>query len=112
QNTDVLFVIPPVNKKWTDYTGLDQKMYQKSVEKIKHQLQSQGFNHIADLSRDGGKPYFMQDTIHLGWNGWLELDKHINPFLTEENSKPNYHINNKFLKKSWAKYTERPSDYK
>ncbi|HEN9898242.1 TPA: D-alanyl-lipoteichoic acid biosynthesis protein DltD [Streptococcus agalactiae] len=112
QNTDVLFVIPPVNKKWTDYTGLDQKMYQKSVEKIKHQLQSQGFNHISDLSRDGGKPYFMQDTIHLGWNGWLELDKHINPFLTEENSKPNYHINNKFLKRSWAKYTGRPSDYK
>ena len=28
-NTNVLFVIPPVNRKWANYTGLNQAMYQK-----------------------------------------------------------------------------------
>ena len=69
--TNVIFVIPPVNAKWMAYTGLSEEMYQRTVEKIKFQLESQGFTNIADFSKDGDKPYFMQDTIHMGWNGWL-----------------------------------------
>lgn len=111
-DTDVLFIIPPVNKKWSDYTGLDTKKYQESVAKIKYQLQSQGFTHIADLSKDGDRPYFMQDTIHLGWNGWLAADKYINPFLTEKQAKPNYQINDDFLSQDWANYTGQPEDFK
>ncbi|EFQ56972.1 D-alanyl-lipoteichoic acid biosynthesis protein DltD [Streptococcus downei] len=110
-DTDVLFIIPPVNKKWSDYTGLDTKKYQESVAKIKYQLQSQGFNHIADLSKDGDRPYFMQDTIHLGWNGWLAADKYINPFLTQKQAQPNYQINDAFLSQTWANYTGQPDDF-
>ncbi|MGJ7438803.1 D-alanyl-lipoteichoic acid biosynthesis protein DltD [Streptococcus equinus] len=110
-NTDVLFVIPPVNSKWSDYTGLNQDMYQKSVEKIKYQLKSQGFNHIADFSKDGDKAYFMQDTIHMGWNGWIAMDKAVKPFLDKGNTRPTYQINNRFLSKKWAKYTKNPSSF-
>ena len=42
----------------------------KTVAKIKYQLQSQGFTNIADFSKDGDKPFFMQDTIHMGVD-WL-----------------------------------------
>ncbi len=52
--TDVLFVIPPVNERWMNYTGLNKDMYRATVAKIKYQLTSQGFNHIADLSEQGG----------------------------------------------------------
>ncbi|MBY5033835.1 D-alanyl-lipoteichoic acid biosynthesis protein DltD [Streptococcus gallolyticus] len=110
-NTNVLFVIPPVNGKWARFSGLDQTMYAKSVAKIKYQLQSQGFTHIADLSQDGDKPYFMQDTIHLGWNGWLELDKYIEPFLTQKQAAPTYQLNDAFLEKSWAAYSGQPEDF-
>lgn len=110
-NTDVLFIIPPVNSKWSDYTGLNQDMYQKSVEKIKYQLKSQGFNHIADFSKDGDKAYFMQDTIHMGWNGWVAMDKAVKPFLDKENTRPTYQINNRFLSQKWAKYTKNPSSF-
>ncbi|HCN74736.1 D-alanyl-lipoteichoic acid biosynthesis protein DltD [Pseudolactococcus plantarum] len=101
--TDVMFVIPPVNGKWQDYTGLSQKMYETTVDKIRFQLYSQGFTNIADLSKDGNKPYFMQDTIHFGWTGWLAFDQHVNKFLTT-NSKdaPTYKLNNYFFTERWA----------
>lgn len=110
--TTVLFVIPPVNSKWAAFTGLDQGMYQKAVAKIKYQLQSQGFTNIADFSKDGNKSYFMQDTIHMGWNGWLALDKAVNPFLSKQKTIPNYTINDQFLTKAWAKYDGEPENFK
>lgn len=110
--TNVLFVIPPVNSKWAAFTGLDQDMYQKAVAKIKYQLQSQGFTNIADFSKDGNKSYFMQDTIHMGWSGWLALDKAVNPFLSKQKTLPNYTINDQFLTKAWAKYNGEPENFK
>lgn len=111
-NTDVLFIIPPVNKKWSDYTGLDINKYNASVDKIKMQLKSQGFNNIADLSKDGGKPYFLQDTIHVGWNGWLSVDDAIDPFLTEPIKPYKYSINDKFLSKKWQSFLPYKHDMK
>ena len=81
------------------------------MAKIKYQLQSQGFTHIADLSEEGDKSYFMQDTIHLGWNGWLAMDKYVNPFLSNKQTTPTYTINDKFLDKTWAKYTGQPEAF-
>lgn len=105
QHTNVLFIITPVNNKWAKYTGLSQKMYQKSVVKIKHQLRSQGFNNITDLSRDGGKPYFMHDTIHIGWNGWLAVDRAVKPFLAQKNRACSYVLNNYYYSKNWRDKT-------
>ena len=109
--TQVIFVIPPVNSKWIAYTGLSEAMYQKAVAKIKYQLESQGFTNIADFSKDGDKAYFMQDTIHMGWNGWLAFDKAVAPFLEEKQATPHYHLNNTFLSKSLANYTGQPQDF-
>lgn len=101
QHTDVLFIIQPVNQRWAHYTGLNQDMYYQSVDKIKEQLTTQGFNNIADFSHEGNANYFMQDTIHLGWNGWVAADRHINPFLTNGYKPTNYHINNNYLSREW-----------
>lgn len=102
-HTNVLFVIPPVNRQWSDYTGLSLSMLASFNQKIKYQLQSQGFDNIADLSQDGGEKYFMQDTIHLGWRGWLKLDQFVEPFLTQKQTQPTYHLNNMFYSKKWQK---------
>jgi D-alanyl-lipoteichoic acid biosynthesis protein DltD len=102
---NVLFIIPPVNEKWSNYTGLSQARYQAAVNKIKHQLVGQGFYNIADLSRDGGKKYFMQDTIHLGWNGWLAVDKYVKPFMSQPQVDQNYHIKNYYFTRNWQQRT-------
>ena len=101
---NVLFVFQPVNKKWMDYTGLSEEMYQHAVEKIRYQLESQGFTNIADFSKNGGDPYFVKDTIHIGWLGWLAFDKVVNPFLSNPTIAPNYQMNDRFFSQDWANY--------
>ncbi|PWG00747.1 D-alanyl-lipoteichoic acid biosynthesis protein DltD [Levilactobacillus bambusae] len=104
-HTNVLFIIPPVNQKWADYTGLSQSMLKQFDQKIRYQLQSQGFNNIVDLSDKGDVPYFMTDTIHLGWKGWLAVDQRVDPFLTKKQKTPTYHINDDFYSNQWQQTT-------
>lgn len=110
--TNVIFVIPPVNAKWMEYTGLSQEMYQQAVQKIKYQLMTQGFTNIADFSQDGGKPYFMQDTIHMGWLGWLAFDKVVDPFVSNPQPAPSYQMNDRFFSQEWSQYTGEPEEFK
>ncbi|GAA3632234.1 D-alanyl-lipoteichoic acid biosynthesis protein DltD [Lactobacillus hamsteri] len=106
QHTNVLFIIPPINAKWAKYTGLSQKMYQESVAKMEKQLTSQGFENIADLSKDGGKKYFMEDTIHLGWNGWVAVDNAVKPFMSQPNRRYTYDIDNYYYSEKWQNKTD------
>ena len=108
---NVLFVFQPVNKKWMDYTGLSEEMYQHTVEKIRYQLESQGFTNIADFSKNGGDPYFVKDTIHIGWLGWLAFDKVVNPFLSNPTTAPNYQMNDRFFSQDWANYDGNIKDF-
>lgn len=97
----VMFIIPPVNRKWMAYTGLSQKMLDRFDRKITYQLKSQGFNNICDLTASGDEPYFMQDTIHLGWRGWLAVDSSVRPFLEGNSGRPHYRMNDMFYSKGW-----------
>ena len=85
-HNEVLFIIPPVNEKGAIIPDYLKKCY-KDLPKIKFQLNSQGFNRIADFVNQAGTTYFMEDTIHLGWKGWLAAHQQIRPFL-EENQLP------------------------
>ncbi|KRM71555.1 D-alanyl-lipoteichoic acid biosynthesis protein DltD [Lacticaseibacillus brantae] len=99
---EVLFVIPPINQRWAEYTGLDLNMIEAFTRKVEYQLRSQGFNHVLDLTQDGGEQYFMEDTIHIGWRGWLKMDQSVQPFLKDLNAGPvDYKMNNHFYTKSW-----------
>ncbi|WP_430603398.1 D-alanyl-lipoteichoic acid biosynthesis protein DltD [Enterococcus sp. DIV0724b] len=101
-NAEVLFIIPPVNKHWSDFTGLSQEMLQDFAKKVKYQLTTQGFNNIADFTKESGTQYFMADTIHLGWRGWLAADQKIKPFLESDSGKaPNYKLDESFYSKEW-----------
>lgn len=100
-HTNVLFIIPPINSLWTKYTGLNSKMVQQTDNKIVHQLKSQGFNHVVDLNKYGSEPYFMEDTIHIGYRGWVKVDEYVRPFMKEKNKKVNYDIKNKFYSYKW-----------
>ena len=102
KNTDCLFIIPPVNKKWSDYTGLSQEMLKEFGKKITFQLEQQGFKHILNLNDYAGENYFMEDTIHLGWRGWLKIDESLTTFLGEKSSLT-YKIDPSFYSEEWEK---------
>lgn len=100
-NTNVLFVIPPINQKWSRYTGLSLPMLRQTANKLKYQLNSQGFTHVLDMTSDSQQSYMMEDTIHLGWLGWLRMDEAVKPFLTQPQAQPHYHLNSYFYTKKW-----------
>ena len=106
QDSDVLFIIPPVNAKWMKYTGLSQDMLDKTVTKIKTQLISQGFGNIADLSQNGNKKYYMEDTIHLGWRGWVDVDKAVSKFMKTKRTSKHYSMNNYFYNQQWQERSQ------
>lgn len=109
-NSNVLFVIPPVNAKWEKFTGLNMSMYYRSVEKIKFQLREQGFNHVLDLSHDGGKTSFMEDTIHIGWAGWVKFDQTSSHFIEKSQPAPHYRLSDQFLTTKWQKLNPTPAN--
>ena len=111
KHMEVLFVIPPINAKWAAFTGLDLGMIQNTVTKMKYQLKTQGFNHVLDLSQDGAQPYFMEDTIHIGWRGWLKMDQTVRPFLKTTKAAPvHYKLNDQFYTKHWQQQSANGLD--
>jgi D-alanine transfer protein len=76
---DPLFISVPVNGKWYDYTGFPKEGRTAYYDRIRKQIEAEGFQ-IADFSNHEYDPYFMKDTIHIGWKGWVYTDKAIKDF--------------------------------
>ncbi len=101
---DVLFVIPPVNARWSEYTGLSTEMLDQFSLKINQQLKEQGFDQVLDFTQDRGEDYFMEDTIHIGWRGWVAMDQEVAPFLADTKSRgPEYQLDSYYFSKEWGK---------
>lgn len=108
-NVQVMFVIQPVNKKWMEYTGMPQSSLDNFDRKIKYQLKSQGFNNVVDLTTVKNSNYIAEDTIHMGWRGWLMLDKKLQPYFEDKKADPRatqYKLNDYFLSDDWADDTD------
>jgi len=102
---EVMFVIQPINPHWVKYTGMPMSSITNFDKKIKYQLNSQGFNNIVDLSHVKNPNYIAEDTIHMGWRGWLMLDHHLKDYYKDKkaNSKnTQYKMNSYFLTNTWA----------
>ncbi|MEO2078432.1 MAG: D-alanyl-lipoteichoic acid biosynthesis protein DltD [Bacillus sp. (in: firmicutes)] len=81
-----LFISVPVNGKWYDFTGFTKEGRSPYYKRIKNQIEAEGFQ-IADFSNHEYDPYFMKDTIHIGWKGWVYTDRAIMDFYNQDHSK-------------------------
>lgn len=76
----ILFVHVPINGKWSDYTGFSAERRSEYYENVR-QIAAQYDNvTLLDLTACEYEPYFLCDTMHLGWKGWLAVDKAIAEF--------------------------------
>lgn len=75
-----LFVIIPVNGYYYDFTGFPKEGREGYYTRIKKQISDNGFTY-ADFSDHEYDPYFMRDSIHIGWKGWVYLDEAMDNFL-------------------------------
>ncbi|AKP67160.1 D-alanyl-lipoteichoic acid biosynthesis protein DltD [Companilactobacillus ginsenosidimutans] len=104
-HVQVMFVIQPVNKKWMEYTGMPQSSLTNFDKKIKYQLRTQGFDNVVDLTNVKNPNYIAEDTIHMGWRGWLMLDKKLAPYYKDKKANPEqtqYKMDHYFLTDTWA----------
>ncbi len=75
-------VLLPTNGLWYDYTGLTKHKRDAFYEKVQKMAEEKGFD-VLNLSTEEYTPYFMYDSMHLGWRGWLRIDKEIYNYYTK-----------------------------
>jgi D-alanine transfer protein len=77
-----LFVSIPVNGYFSDYTGFPKEGRTLYYQKVRKQIEDNGFP-VLDLTNNEYNKYFFTDTIHLGYKGWIAIDKGIEQFEKE-----------------------------
>lgn len=79
----VLFVHVPLNGGWSDYTGFSADRREIYYEKVREIAGQYGNVTLLDLTQEEYTPYFLCDTMHLGWRGWLAVDRAMAAFWND-----------------------------
>lgn len=78
-----LFVSVPLHGQWSDYTGFTKERRQAYYDKVEGYVAPycamNGFEFL-DLSEYEYQKYFLCDTMHLGWKGWLRVNEEIDAY--------------------------------
>ncbi|MED2839068.1 D-alanyl-lipoteichoic acid biosynthesis protein DltD [Bacillus wiedmannii] len=82
KNVKPLFISVPVNGTWYDYAGFPKERRDVYYKKVREQVEKAGFP-VADFTSHEYDKYFLKDTIHLGWKGWVYVDEAIQQFRAE-----------------------------
>lgn len=77
-----MFVSVPLHGKWSDYTGFTKEKRAEYYDKVKNVV-SQYEAEFLDLSGYEYDEYFLCDTMHLGWKGWLVVNEEIDRFYNK-----------------------------
>lgn len=79
-----LFVSVPLHGTWSDYTGFSEERRAAYYEKVEATVAEYDAEFL-DLSGYEYEPYFLCDTMHLGWKGWLKVNEEIDAFYQRHN---------------------------
>lgn len=74
-----MFVSVPLHGQWSDYTGFTKERRQSYYERVE-KIVSEYDAEFMDLSEYEYEEYFLCDTMHLGWKGWLKVNEEIDSF--------------------------------
>ena len=77
-----LVVITPVNGYWYDWIGFDADAREDYYSQVRALAEKYGAE-TADFSDREYEKYFMEDTIHIGWKGWVDACEEIYRFSEE-----------------------------
>jgi D-alanine transfer protein len=80
---DLLVVLIPCSGPWYDYEGMSTDDRARRYELIRQACSDHG-TRIADLSGHEYDPYFTCDGSHLGWTGWVAVERAIYEFAKGE----------------------------
>ena len=69
-----LFIHVPLHGEWSDYTGFGPEERQAYYDNVREVAAEYGVE-LLDLTGGEYEDYFLSDVMHLGWKGWLEVDR-------------------------------------
>jgi len=75
----------PVNGKWYDYSGFSKSDRLAYYKRIDNMVNSYGFE-VADFSKYENENYFLMDSSHLGWKGWVYVNETIDKYYNKNKS--------------------------
>lgn len=81
---DVLFVHVPMHGSWCDYTGISPETRAAYYDAVREIVEEYDNVTLLDLTAQEYEPYFLCDTMHLGWKGWLAVDRAMAAFYQED----------------------------
>ncbi len=70
-----MFVHVPLHGDWSDYTGFTAERRAEYYENVRNIVLEYDNVTLLDLTGYEYEEYFLCDIMHLGWKGWLEVDK-------------------------------------
>lgn len=79
REAQALFVIVPVNGPWYDYIGFSRQERTAYYSRVAQMIKQSGFE-VADFSGHEYDRNFLQDTMHIGWKGWVYIDEALDRF--------------------------------
>lgn len=82
EGIEPLLVLVPVNGPWYDYTGFPKENRQAYYQRIRELAKEEDVK-LADFSGEEYAPYFFEDNVHLGWEGWVAVDESIYKFVED-----------------------------
>ena len=90
KDIQALFVHVPVNGKWSDYTELSQRTRQTYYAAVREIAAQYDNVTMLDLTQEEYTPYFLCDTMHLGWKGWLAVDRAMVEFWNADETRDSF----------------------
>ncbi len=78
-----LFIHVPLHGAWSDYTGFTADRRAEYYHNVRAIAEEYGVQTL-DLTGYEYDEYFMCDVMHLGWKGWLEVDKALINYYYKE----------------------------
>ncbi len=82
-NFKPVFILMPTNGKWYDYIGMDKNKRIEFYKKTSNIIRKKGFE-VYSYEEYEYEPYFMKDSMHLGWKGWLTVDETISKYYKKD----------------------------
>lgn len=70
-----MLVLLPVNGRWYDYTSFPKDRRMRFYKNVRDVAGEYDGVQIVDFGNNDYSDYFMQDTIHIGWKGWVSVDE-------------------------------------
>ncbi|MDL2288953.1 D-alanyl-lipoteichoic acid biosynthesis protein DltD [Oscillospiraceae bacterium OttesenSCG-928-F05] len=75
-----LFVHVPLHGQWSDFTGFTSERREEYYERVRTSVKGAGFE-LFDLTPYEYESYVLCDVMHLGWRGWLYVDKALVDYM-------------------------------